>query len=486
MTHNSTFSRARNCLAHPLSLFALVVLLLNDHLFRVYWPGWWTGKLGDFAWLFFFPFALAAILSWLVPHRWRDQQWIPGLAFTLTGGAFFLAKIWAPFHSTLVVAATQLFGWHVGWRLDPTDLIALAALGGAAWLWRSVPSQPRRQPQQVWLLVGIAGFLTLANSPMPETGITCLEVADGQIYAYSTHRGYRGEAGGLVWREDEANASFPALARQDCNPFLGDLPASFLKNHPTDASIVYRVTRGESIERSLDDGQTWQIEFELLPDSEAMRAYYQFRNSGNAEYFSGPFDAEFDPSTGNLILAMGHSGVLVRQADRTYTCAGVGIHQHEEPNINQVFFILFPGELLLALIIGGLGVMFLSLQQRPFSFRHVLAGISGVVWLFITVVLPPALTYGYGQMIVMLGLAVSGILLLPLVVEVLVRAGLSSIRLLLQYVLILIVSIVLFFLPFAAWGLDVLPNYRLAQLFALAFVAGWIYWQSKAIISKSP
>jgi hypothetical protein len=37
----------------------MAVLLLNDHLFRIHWPGWWTGKLGDFAWLFFFPFALA-------------------------------------------------------------------------------------------------------------------------------------------------------------------------------------------------------------------------------------------------------------------------------------------------------------------------------------------------------------------------------------------------------------------------------------------
>jgi hypothetical protein len=481
MSSNSTLARAFACLSHPLSLGAMAVLLLNDHLFRIHWPGWWTGKLGDFAWLFFFPFALAAILSWLAPYQCRARRWITGLSFTLTGGIFILAKTWAPFHSALVGAATGLFGWQVGWRLDSTDLIALTAMGGAAWLWRSIPNKPRWQPQQAWLLIGIVGFLTLANSPMPETGITCLEVVDEQIYAYSTHRGYRSEAGGFVWREAEAGVSFPALARHDCNPFLGDIPSSFLKNHPTQPSTVYRVTRGESVERSQDGGQTWQVEFELSPDSEAMRAYYQFRNSGNAEYFTGPFDAEFDPLTGNLILAMGHSGVLVRQADGSYTWAEVGIHKHEEPAMSLVFFILFPGELWMALIFGGLSVLTMGLRQRRFSFRHVVAGISALGWLSVAVLLPPALRYGYGQAIVMLVLAASGILMVPLAVEVLIRAWLSSRRLLLRYIIVLLVSAVLFFLPFITWGLNILPNYRLAQVFATLLAGGWVLWQYKDI-----
>jgi hypothetical protein len=29
-------------------------LLINDHLLREFWPSWWTGKIGDFAWLLFF------------------------------------------------------------------------------------------------------------------------------------------------------------------------------------------------------------------------------------------------------------------------------------------------------------------------------------------------------------------------------------------------------------------------------------------------
>jgi hypothetical protein len=108
-----------------------------------------------------------------------------------------------------------------------------------------------------------------------------------------------------------------------------------------------------------------------------------------------------------------------------------------------------------------------------------MAGISALGWLFVAVLMPPALSYGYGQTIVMLVLAASGILMLPLVVEVLIRAGLSSRLLLLRYIIVLLVSAVLFFLPFIAWGLNTLPNYRLAQVFAIVLAGGWVFWQHR-------
>jgi hypothetical protein len=481
MSSNSTFSRAFACLSHPLSLGAMAVLLLNDHLFRIHWPGWWTGKLGDFAWLFFFPFAAAVVLSWIVPQKWKhSERWVAFLALVLPGSIFALAKTWHPFHSWLVGSASDLFGWTVGWRLDPTDLIALTSLIGAAWLWRHSAHKPAQQPKPVWLLLGLVGFLTLANSPMPEVGITCLEVSDNQVVAFSSYSTYRSEPGGLVWREAGAEMMGQVWSRERCNPFLSEsMPDTQEWQDPTNAAVIYRIKRGEAIERSQDGGQTWQVDLQLKPDTEAMRAYYMLRGSGNAEYFTGPFDVAFDPSTGNLILAMGHSGVLVRQSGGSYTWAAVGIHQHEEPGISQVFFILFPGEAVMAAILGGLSVMVLALRQRRFSFRHVITGISALAWLFVGLLLPPALTYGYGNAVVMLALAASGILLLPLVIEAFIRAGIASRKLLLRNVLVLLVSIVLFFLPFITWGLNTLPNYRLAQVIAVVLAAGWVYWQHR-------
>jgi len=454
--------------------------LLNDHLFRVYWPGWWTGKLGDFAWLFFFPFALAVIFSWIVPRKWRHSElWTALLAFTVTGGVFALAKTWAPFHAWLTGAAGGLFGWPVNWRLDPSDLMALLSLAGAAWLWRSIPEKPARQPKPIWLLVGMAGILTLANSPMPEAGVTCLEVIDGRLYAFASYSAYRAESGGMVWEDASHELSPMMWNRDDCNPFTAaSIEAVRQIQDPRDPSVIYRLTRGKAIERSQDGGQTWQIDFQLEPEAEAMRTYYRLRNHGNVEYFSGPSDAAFEPASNHLVLAMGHSGVLVRQEDGHYSYAAVGIHSHEEPAVSRVWMILFPGEVLLAVILGGLSVVYLWLRSRRFSFRHVIGGISGLGWMFASL-LPPALSDGYGQALVMLVLLASGILLLPLVIEVFIRAGIASSKLLLRCALLLLVSAVLFFLPFIAWSLNILPNYRLAQVTALALAGGWVYWQHR-------
>ena len=50
-------------LCHPLPIAAVLVLTLNDHVLKGsgLLPGWLTGKLSDFAGLFFFPLLLAAL-----------------------------------------------------------------------------------------------------------------------------------------------------------------------------------------------------------------------------------------------------------------------------------------------------------------------------------------------------------------------------------------------------------------------------------------
>jgi hypothetical protein len=51
------------CLKHPLTVTCILVLLLNDHLLKGTIPSILTGKLSDFAGLFFFPFLFAALLG---------------------------------------------------------------------------------------------------------------------------------------------------------------------------------------------------------------------------------------------------------------------------------------------------------------------------------------------------------------------------------------------------------------------------------------
>ena len=52
---NPAFENSLACLQHPLTLLSIAILLLNDHVLKVVSPSWLTGKLSDFAGLFFFP-----------------------------------------------------------------------------------------------------------------------------------------------------------------------------------------------------------------------------------------------------------------------------------------------------------------------------------------------------------------------------------------------------------------------------------------------
>ena len=66
---------AASALMHPVTLAALCVLLLNDLLFKVLWPGAWVpGKLSDLAWMMFAPPVLAYILSFATLGSLQAQR----------------------------------------------------------------------------------------------------------------------------------------------------------------------------------------------------------------------------------------------------------------------------------------------------------------------------------------------------------------------------------------------------------------------------
>ncbi|HEY0709863.1 MAG TPA: hypothetical protein VGG33_23825 [Polyangia bacterium] len=107
-------------LGHPLWWSALVLLILNDNLFKGggVVPGWLTGKLSDFAFLIVAPGLLAALLPEVLPRR-------RGLAVVTVFAIYAAAELSAAFSDGLV-AALEVVGVH--WRLwpDVTDLVALA------------------------------------------------------------------------------------------------------------------------------------------------------------------------------------------------------------------------------------------------------------------------------------------------------------------------------------------------------------------------
>jgi hypothetical protein len=110
-------------LARPLPLFAVVVLLVNDHVLKRVIPSTVTGKLSDLAGLFFFPVLLATLARVVVPRAPVRPLAIACAAST----AMVFASIKTS--SLANAVANHVIGPTV---LDRTDLLALPACALAA------------------------------------------------------------------------------------------------------------------------------------------------------------------------------------------------------------------------------------------------------------------------------------------------------------------------------------------------------------------
>lgn len=125
---------AGDVLLSPVVVPAIAVLVVNDHLFKSAWPGWWTGKLSDFAGALFFPLMIqgAVELTQKAGGKFRE----PGRGALVAGitvtAALFLVTELTPAGAALVAELTVrggLIGTGTA-RLtpDPSDLLALVML----------------------------------------------------------------------------------------------------------------------------------------------------------------------------------------------------------------------------------------------------------------------------------------------------------------------------------------------------------------------
>jgi hypothetical protein len=96
-------------MGHPALFACVAALVVNDHVLKDRYPGWWTGKLSDFAGLAMLGIVLAAAIG---PRR--------GLA--VAGMAFALLQL-VP---GVAEAAAPLLGGAT--RRDPPDLLAVTVL----------------------------------------------------------------------------------------------------------------------------------------------------------------------------------------------------------------------------------------------------------------------------------------------------------------------------------------------------------------------
>lgn len=153
-------------LTHPGWWCALGLLALNDHVLKGSGalPGALTGKLSDVAGMVAAPVLAAALLGA------RTRRSVAG-AFTLVAAGFAAIKV-SHAASALYLGALALAGVHGHNAVDPTDLLALAALPLAWRLCVAAPKGSRRLALQR-LAVALGGLACVATSqvePMPGAG----------------------------------------------------------------------------------------------------------------------------------------------------------------------------------------------------------------------------------------------------------------------------------------------------------------------------
>ena len=171
--------RALRWLGAPVSLAALALLALNDHLLKQAAPGLVTGKLSDLAGLVVAPPLFALALAVLRVPRPAT------VALVATGVGFTIVKT----TETGVDTANALWssvGWSTHILRDPTDLVALPTLLLAAWTagWARRAMQGNRR--QVWLALGavalpFAVVATAATSCSPPQGLVSVGLLRGDF-----------------------------------------------------------------------------------------------------------------------------------------------------------------------------------------------------------------------------------------------------------------------------------------------------------------
>ena len=480
MSGNLALKRALACLSHPLAIGAVLLLVLNDHLLRHLWPSWVTGKLGDFAWLFFFPFITAAFLACLFPARLQARpQWVSGLAFTLVGSVFFLAKTLPVFREATIKVLESVFRFPITISEDLTDLVALLSLVPAVWLWKKsrAVSPKMLRPSLVLLASGV--LLTMANMPQPDPGIYCLGQVGEGLAACASYGCYTSTNGGLSWRVNED------VQLSDCPDITRDhetAPEDVII--PAQPGVSYAFTPGADIRRSEGKGTTGKVEYQISPVTQAQKAYYFKTHTGNPVLEDSPQDGIFDSASGNLIFAMGHEGVLVRQADGTYNLVQVGPYGRVKTTQLDVLMTVLSGELGLAVCFGGLVVVVLGLYEERSLLKKLVSVMAVVIWLFPVFFVPPALSAGsYAAMLSSISILVAGLLIFPLALDGFFMVGILAPDSLLRLGLLVIAGMCLFFLPYLLWGLNLLPDYRLATFIAVILGGGFLLIQYRALMS---
>lgn len=319
----------RAWLLHPVTVIALVVLVVNDHVLKARYPGLITGKLSDVAGLVLTPPLLAAIIG-----LFAGFPRAKALALAATGVGFAAVKVFP------VVALIASGMWSVASgpsvvRADPSDLIALPALGVAAWVSTNAGRTPRALGERLHrvgiLIVLPTAALALAATSAPHypyaaaagTWRDLAMVGDMDVYIPDPRPDTLRVSGdgGHTWRRMTPGEE-EAWSAERPKPDLRTQVAC----SRTATAHCYRVVPGHlKVEQSDDSGASWQTSWEV-PDRQRdylARSYEELRDVGRD--LSSLAVAVVPTAGGDLVIvANGRDGYAVRDAGGHWERIGFG------------------------------------------------------------------------------------------------------------------------------------------------------------------
>ena len=357
-------SNSLRCLVHPSVIASVALLLINDHLLKHYFPSPLTGKLSDFAGLYFFPFIIALLLSLLLNSSEKRMRLVGRFSFLLVAAFFIMIKTVPWVNDGIESVLSSLTGKPSVILLDGSDLIALTILIPSWRLWNRGTGS--RYFHYGWLVFGVASLASVATSCPPGVSITHLFIEGGAIYAagsdaYALSVSYDK---GLTW-EDPLDVPDELLEQINLDPALPQTTCD-----AEDSNQCFRVSGQGIVERSRDGGVSWEIAWQVPPGRRRIMDRLASGLVCGKRIDLGPYDVEL---MGNrearvVVVAMGNEGVMVGDMDGGWTRQQVGFASPTPFAVENPFDVLWVLLEETAILLAGvvLGWVFLNwLYWKP-------------------------------------------------------------------------------------------------------------------------
>ena len=386
--------RCTSALTHPLTIAALLALLLNDVVLKSLWPDHWvTGKLSDLAWVMFAPPLLAFLLSFFTRRNQWAERGVFGTAYIGLPLLYAVFNTFESLHDWILRGLLWFTNGAAGSPLDPADsLVIPAGLAVALWIWKRPPVGSESLRMRLRMHTAVVALLATVASTVAEPSPTAWLAGiagDGTVVMEGPHLDYYASSdGGLTWsnvEEIDRDAGIEWGGREvetSRGKYLIEGSDILLVVPGGEPKIVY------SVSYLREKSNTWA------------RGYAARRLHNLSGIYDDPglLDATepvnivYDQRTGNVVVAMTLEGALAGNSDEEWERVAVGNFTPTDFSFWGKARLMFSRYFWLATLAFSLSLIAvaLSLSERamppsgpPSRFTRVYRRVTGISLLFV-------------------------------------------------------------------------------------------------------